>query len=897
MPAPARISVPVKQATSAKSSASPTLNSPPSISRPKARVVHRRRARGRLGDTESDDELVREPHSDSDSESATSTLESESLSESELEIENQNSNEATAEARVPSPSRIAIVAPASTSSPPSQSSPRPFLFQPSHDWSEMVADENANGAAALPVIDFADISSHVETSSSPSHAVPSPPASVQERFKTPRGATEACSSSTITRKPAQSARQAYLTRLDSDPAYVPTLGQFWSHDDRLLDKELRSLSGWWRGRWQGRGRGARGRGGLGPRGRGSFGGMRGARNRGSFGNGGPSRPGDVLEEDTPPADRSWTHDGFEELQDDESNHQSFPYRGRGAFPRGRGGHRGSFPYRGSRNGSSSPREPQAHPVPEPEAVFQQEQEVYPQPEPQALPPPEPQAHPLPEPQVHIPPEPHTRARPRPLQSATSDLLRFGNGTRPWFAMKPERVWTKQFDGYLYFEAELKPVHNQGIGQGVRIKLPRMKNVDKYGEGLDNDAVVVRVPPWNPIKPWTVPSTSKEPLADRAITVRLPPSRASLNEHEAYSPEDVITVAPPPMDEPIPSLLSVPAPSYRPRPTQEDHPYTSSRPLVHSPWHSADTAQPSGSTSAPLDLLAEAPKPQEVIRNEPSMVNHATSAGSSHSRIPIHPHDQENSTVSPQDLRPSMVPVLQATPPFQPSPSYGSPYPYATTSGPPLPPGIAISEDGVTYEIATGRTVYLHTPPPPPPPPMQIPVYNPRPMPMHPSHHGSVHFLPPHAHGHASSMSMSVSPPAFLASPSMFALPRQSSRVEIRAPGEEKGKNREVAEHAINPALQTGSTLAANVNAEPFTPASHLQPQAMGYYSTDQQAFDNAQHHQQQSIYQPPPFYYPVNADGSASYGYGQPYAGVEASQAQYDSYGQESYPQQHAVYY
>jgi hypothetical protein len=26
------------------------------------------------------------------------------------------------------------------------------------------------------------------------------------------------------------------------------VGEFWGHDDRLLDKDLRSLSGWWRGR-------------------------------------------------------------------------------------------------------------------------------------------------------------------------------------------------------------------------------------------------------------------------------------------------------------------------------------------------------------------------------------------------------------------------------------------------------------------------------------------------------------------------------------------------------------------------------------------------------------------------------------------------------------------------
>ncbi|KAI5481489.1 acyl-CoA N-acyltransferase [Pseudohyphozyma bogoriensis] len=65
----------------------------------------------------------------------------------------------------------------------------------------------------------------------------------------------------------QKAREDYQAKL-ADPAYVPKVGKFWSHDDRLAAPEVRVLHPYWRGR--GRGgeyRGAyRGRGGFGGRG-------------------------------------------------------------------------------------------------------------------------------------------------------------------------------------------------------------------------------------------------------------------------------------------------------------------------------------------------------------------------------------------------------------------------------------------------------------------------------------------------------------------------------------------------------------------------------------------------------------------------------------------------------
>jgi hypothetical protein len=46
----------------------------------------------------------------------------------------------------------------------------------------------------------------------------------------------------------RTARQLYQGQLKNDPSYVPTVGEFWGSDDRLLDKDLRTLSPWWRGR-------------------------------------------------------------------------------------------------------------------------------------------------------------------------------------------------------------------------------------------------------------------------------------------------------------------------------------------------------------------------------------------------------------------------------------------------------------------------------------------------------------------------------------------------------------------------------------------------------------------------------------------------------------------------
>ncbi|KAK0529740.1 hypothetical protein OC834_003566 [Tilletia horrida] len=55
----------------------------------------------------------------------------------------------------------------------------------------------------------------------------------------------------------------YRDRLTKDPTYTPRLGNFWGHDERLIDGDLRKLSGWWRGRGGVRGGMGGARGGRG----------------------------------------------------------------------------------------------------------------------------------------------------------------------------------------------------------------------------------------------------------------------------------------------------------------------------------------------------------------------------------------------------------------------------------------------------------------------------------------------------------------------------------------------------------------------------------------------------------------------------------------------------------
>ncbi|KAI0770850.1 hypothetical protein BC629DRAFT_1715839 [Irpex lacteus] len=332
----------------------------PSQRSKKSRLVRRR---GRIH-SGSDDEIEREARSDSDSDDH-SSLDSESDSETASDDEHH----------------AGIVTPSTTQSPPpleinGQSSslkPDPIVaggsgpFSGATDWAQIVADENATGAGELPVIDFADMHTHTEPKAQKQAKKAAAAHSVQEQLPTQPDKVEeeqpheadddpvsstpapAVQDSSQPRSRGQSVRQAYQERLRQDPAYIPRVGEFWGHDDRLLDKDLRSMSGWWRGRWHNRGRG-----------RGSFP-LRGRGGRDFFagrvlpqeGHEAPDDNGFTPVEDVPPIERAWGHDGFEEMKRREEQrkeehrlsqtqptgpHRGAAPRGRAGFvPRGRGG--------------------------------------------------------------------------------------------------------------------------------------------------------------------------------------------------------------------------------------------------------------------------------------------------------------------------------------------------------------------------------------------------------------------------------------------------------------------------------------------------------------------------------------------------------------------------------
>lgn len=714
--------------------------------------------RGRAKDEfESDEEIVREVRTDSETDDDHSSIDSDSDSES-------SSSDLHADAH------SEVVTPSTTQSPPPAELDRLSgdaakdpsnsvgIFANATNWAEMVAVEDEGGAADLPVIDFADMDGHVpeprppsplprslkshKTGKKSSAARPTsvtPPPAVHSHQVPVEGPSEEHESVASTsheplshspfpsRSRGQTARQAYQQRLESDPSFVPKVGEFWGHDDRLLDKDLRSLSGWWRGRWQSRGRGrgafsmrGRGRGGLFPSTSHSF----------SQDEGVPPE-----EPDVPPVERTWTHDGFEEMkrrderrralqeqqQPNAVSQRGFGFRGRGFVPaRGRGG-----PF--ARGGSISP-----------------------------------------------------IASQRPLSSNIS------MGERVWYAQKPERMWTKQHDIFLYSDVATKP--RPGVGPGVRINLPGGKA-----------PLIIRLPPRapgarafdKPEAPRSSPLEVEKPIVVRmpvtsgkAKPVEKPPAAAGEREElattvEELSIEEVFTVRPNAVpnrrvdlsapsscatshdSQPAPGVSSTPPPRVsQPAVEEVRHPIEQLSTLP------ADDGRPSPSVQIQESILRNPPTSEEAGLSLPAAV----------------PPEEPQ----PRPAVPLLHPLQTSFSPVPPptSPPYGSPFGYA----PPLPPGIGVNNQGMPYEYATGRPVYIQPTPPP--------MYTPRPM-MH-GHHPSlgVPFVSSHLRHH------STASPDFLAHPHtphahtpiqsfvdpatgvpIFSPARQSSRIEIRAPND------------------------------------------------------------------------------------------------------------------
>ena len=714
---------------------------------PKPRFTKRR---GRANGFHSDEEIEREARSDSDTdEDGQSSVDSDSDSETEPASEDAPQN-----------GHAPLLSPSTTPSAINESKDagdHAPLLAASMNWSEMVMDEVANVSADLPVIDFADLSAeviHAKTPRSPvsrrapkpkrpatnrrSSAPAAPPAS-SEPPSEPVAAAASPSQPVSEDEPkptlvsaphrrGQTARQAYQERLENDPSYVPTVGEFWGHDDRLLEKDLRSLSGWWRGRWQG---GARGRG-FGVRGRGRGRGRGGAHaSNDSHSNGEvpSSSPADL-----PPVDRPWTHDGFEELKrreeqrsqrQDQTQGSNSNSRGvRGGFgPRGRGLGRGRF-------------------------------------------------------------SPHPGAT-RSTDSPTS------MSPRTWFLIKPERPWTKHHELFLYSDPSQRP--RPGQGPAYRVKLP----------GTSSAAVVQSPAQPSPPRAPTPPREAGHEDGEIVFIVSLPRGQRKPDIAE-ITPTTAAAPSPQPAPTPLPQEVSEVAPVQVPAP-----PLLSITPVATSPpeLHVVIDEQPMSTSEVPHDdpFKLRDPPPPTVIplpTSTPTQIKPAASTPSSAvSPSASAPAPVPHSATAPEGglLWRSPPPHLQTT--FAqpaPAPGYASPYTYPTVSAPTVPPGVALDAHGMPYELATGRPLYMAAPAQVP-----TPVY-----------------MMPYTHMHQHMQHRSHASP----DPSLFAPPRQSSRIEIRRPDassvldDARLSSAHGQAHASRP-----STLRASAAAPAFVPSQAQGP--------------------------------------------------------------------------
>ena len=840
----------------------------------KTRIVRRR---GRANDLpESDDEIEREAGTDSDSDDDHSSPDSGSESGAES-VHEQGPVIAHSRPFTPSSGGGAPQDLRSVPKSAINGGDQPSFFGNPSNWSEMVADETANGPADLPVIDFEDLDRHAlhdpsdsstrarkshkpqkrsisgKPSSTPAQMPgTSAPTSVKDGHDDQEPSEQSVASSsrqpvngTHPKRPVgQTARQAYQQRLESDPSYVPTVGEFWGHDDRLLDKDLRSLSGWWRGRWQGRGRGRGGFDrGFAMRGRGRGGGF--PRHQISAPPDQPPPQGRVQTEEAPhpadvaPIEQHWTHDGFEEMKrkDEQRRAQEQPtvqpfrglsgFRGRGSAGRGRGAlhHGGSVTSPSSR------------------------------------------------PRAGLPPSQPTE--------------------RHRFTMRLERTWTKQHDAFLHFDSSLKA--RNGHGPAYRIKLPKREPHILRAPAASLAALNQQhvVPP--------AESASGSDDGEKKFVVRLPPRIDHRPATKVVPQEELISAA---VEPPLDDVFIV-------KPERAERIF--SAPAMITPdVHRAATdilpdakdVQRSPPARSLPSAIPNANARQQLEQISPEAQNHVQPASSPRwieaEVAVLNPTPSETQPLQAGPAQPrsshNVLPPLQTT--FTPvprsSPSFGSPYTYQ----PALPPGIAMNQHGMPYELATGRAVYLQPPPA---------MYNPRPV-MH-SHvaPSGVSFVPGHMHHHSTVSST----PDFVAHPTphtppmngfvdpssgmpIFSLPR-SSRIEIRAPTEQAdGKT------SGKPFPRRPSGLRSNqMGFEPPTAAEDAgdqRPMAESAYSTPetnhpeglratgQPGVDGVMYpfYQQQ-------YYYPE------AYGYPQY---MEVSQvAPYEMYSPDPRAGQSAVYY
>jgi hypothetical protein len=461
-------------------------------------------------------------------------------------------------------------------------------------------------------------------------------------------------------------------------------------------------------------------------------------------------------------------------------------------------------------------------------------------------------------------------------------------------MKPERMWTKQHDGFLHFDPALKP--RAGQGQGIQVKLP-----GATGQVVRAPAGAARAFKSSAAKISTSSVLGSDD-GEKKFVVRLPKSarrEQQQQQEEAAVAEPSTTVEELPIDD----AFTV-RPRHVTRPTIPDFETAATAPIVSPAPHS----EPPQSSDIPSSLPDSTP---QAAQTQPEPVTlHTDEEGWIQAEVTASqpPEQQADNLEVPQAdderLPPPALPPIQTsfTPVPQPSPTYGSPYGYP----PGLPPGVAMNQQGVPYEVSTGRAIYYQ--------PQQ--VYNPRPI-MH------THMAPPgipFVPGHM--RHMTTSSPDFMAPPHtppvngfidpsigtpMFSMPRQSSRIEIRSPSQlsdsksvQKTVRRPSGLRTTATAFEPQQSTGGNDQGQSYFP-NVAAPQNNGLYvpnGVDGGLGEDAVQHQQQTMdpavmgYPPyqQQYYYPEQ------YGY-SPY--MDMSQvAQYELYPPDPHgTSQQPIYY
>lgn len=504
---------------------------------------------------EGDEEIVREAQSDYGQSESENTDDEDSHSESSA-VSMPDSHLPSSSQSQPTPGHSnghdSTLSDASEPGPSSGKLLLDALRDPRLDWSDAVLTSEGD----VPVIQFGDIIVH-ENDKKEEILDDDQNAAATDSAHRHRGAPP-----NFKRHVGMSARQVYLKRLENDPAYTPRVGEFWGHDERLLDKDLRSLSGWWRGKWTG---GSRGGTPAGPTGDSARSGVPTAP-RGSGGwksRGGGTAPAPPAPVD--PVDQAWKHDGFEEMKKVEEIQEArskstsdaagrgswvgLRGRGRGGLTRGGSAHLGRVA-RSDSPASPSPKSPQVRPYG------------------------------------------HMRAH-----------------STTW--NRYEHAWTKHAVSFLFQDALNRPKNGEDVG--IRVKLP--------GQHRFN---VVRVPNLGSTTAPASTEGDSPKSVPRTIIVKLPKANRRAAEEQTSAPENVRTVPSPPLPEQtLPNVPTVVVPtgtiktSAKPPPvasTNEAPPVLEkTAPLVEetSPSQQSPAEQPvqRQSRDAPvLQLLTSFPEP-------------------------------------------------------------------------------------------------------------------------------------------------------------------------------------------------------------------------------------------------------------------------------------------------